>query len=241
MIAVTSTVFKGGEEKYFLDSADKMAHRFVDVLYNNPNLGMVPALHALYETSRDDQDIICYMHDDLEILEKGWDQRVKAVFEDPKVAIVGFGGATGLGVDDIYKTPYRIEQLQRIDYYSNQVGWEIHGKRETGVRDVAVVDGFFMAVRTEFLNQIGGWKTFGHNFHMYDVWLCLKAIERGWKVKIVGVECDHHGGGTSTSAEYMNYCRENGTTPEREHLEPHVTVYNSFRKLLPLRVCAYAS
>ncbi len=242
MIAVTSTVFKGGEEKYFnantLGSAVGNTSGRIqgDVFYNSPNIGMVAAYQGLYDKHKD-EDLIVFMHDDVEILDPTWHLLVKQVFkEDLRLAILGFGGATGLGVDDIYKTPYHISQLQRIDYYSNQVGWEIHGKRETGVRDVAVVDGFLMAVRTDFLKQIDGWKTFGHNFHMYDVWLCLKAIECGWKVKMVGLECDHHGGATSTSAEYMQYCRDNGTTPEREHWEPHVTVYNGFRHLLPLRI-----
>ncbi len=243
MIAVTSTVFKGGEEKYFnrnVESASDVHSNPAydcksDFIYNSPNIGMVAAYQKLYEL-HSDENIIVFMHDDVEIMRPTWADHITIAFADPKVAIVGFGGATGLGVDDIYKTPYRIEQLQRIDYYSNQVGWEIHGKREIGVRDVCVVDGFFMAVRTEFLNQIGGWKWFPYNFHLYDVGLCLQAIRRGWKVKIVGCEVDHHGGGTSCSAEYAQYCREAGTTPEREHSEPHLWLFNEFRDLLPYRV-----
>ena len=235
MIAVTSTVLKGGEGKYFVSSAARGPLETV-VYTNIPNIGMVAGFQRLYEGAATlDEDIVVLMHDDLEILEDGWADRIRSAMGE-HTAIVGFGGAMGLGVEDIYKVPYRLEQLQRIDYYSNQIGWEIHGKQETGEREVAVVDGFLMAVRVEFLNQIGGWKRFPHNFHMYDIWLCLMARQLGWKVKMVGVECDHHGGGTSTSAEYLDYCREHGTTPEREHLEPHVTVYNEFRDLLPLRI-----
>jgi GT2 family glycosyltransferase len=100
------------------------------------------------------------------------------------------------------------------------------------------VDGFFMACRGEMLREVGGWKGFKHNFHMYDVYLCLKAIRAGWKVMMVGCDVDHHGGGSSTKAEYWENCRERGTTPERDHWEPHLDIYNDFRDLLPLRIGA---
>ncbi len=234
MIVVTSTVFPRGEEKYFINNfyGELCPH---EAYQNIPNIGMVAAYQGLYDKHKTDHDIIAFMHDDVSIADMQWLARVRLAFDDD-TAIVGFGGATGLGVDDIYKTPYRIEQLQRIDYYSNQVGWEIHGKRETGVRDVATVDGYFMAVRTEFLRQTNGWSFFPFAFHNYDHVLALEAHRRGWKVKIVGVECEHHGGGTSTSAEYWEWCRENGTTPELEHTRPHEWMYNRYRDLLPLRV-----
>jgi len=198
--------------------------------------GTVPAYQEVYQKVREQHHFITYVHDDVECLEEDWHHRIAPEFDDPKVAIVGFGGATGMGVDSIYKVPYDITQLQRIDYYSNQVGWQIHGKRETGARDVAVVDGFAMAVRTSFLDQIGGWKGFNFNFHGYDLYLCLMAHRKGWKVRMVGVHCDHHGGRTSCSAEYITWCREHGTTPEREHTEPHAFLYDHFRDVLPLRV-----
>jgi hypothetical protein len=53
---------------------------------------------------------------------------------------------------------------------------------------------------------------------------------------MIGIDCEHHGGGTSTRAEYVDWCREHGTTPEREHREPHVWQYNEFRDVLPVRV-----
>jgi GT2 family glycosyltransferase len=210
----------------------------VSVYHNEPNCGVVPALQSVYRQQKG-YDVIVFMHDDVLIydhLSSSWYEQVMAEFCDPKVAIVGLGGASGIGLPDIYKIPYRTNQLQRIDYRSNQEDWEIHGGHGLGRRDVAVVDGFFMAVRTEFLNQIDGWAGFKHNFHMYDAYLCLMAARRGWKVRCVGVKCLHRGGGTSTKAEYAEWCKERGTTMERDHQEPHVFIYEEFRDLLPLRV-----
>lgn len=231
MIALTVTT----DEKK-LNTFQKSCFDDVDSEWylNNPNIGVVPAFQILYERNKH-KEILAYMHDDLEIHEL-WVQRVADEFLDPKVAIVGLGGAMGLGVENIYKTRYQLQQLQRIDYYSNQRDWEIHGKQETGSRDVAVVDGFFMAIRTEFLKQIDGWRWFPHEFHCYDTALCCMAHSHGHKVRMVGVDCTHYGGGTSTKAEYVEALRERGRTVEQDHTEPHVFLYEQFRHLLPLRV-----
>ena len=200
---------------------------------NIPNIGPVKAYQQLYERNRHHSHI-AFLHDDLEILEPWTD--VEREFADPKLAIIGFGGATGLGLKDIYKIPYDIWQLQRTDYFSNQTDWSTHGTLETGAKDVAVVDGFAMVVRTQFLDDIGGWSGFPFNFHCYDLYLCLMAKRLGWKVRMVGVRCTHHGGGTSTSAEYQELLTRMGKTAAEDHQEPHVWIYESFRDELPVRV-----
>ena len=206
-----------------------------EIYVNQPNIGVVPAIQKLYEAYTD-EDVICYVHDDVTCYDANWHSRVMAEFDDPKVAVVGFGGATGIGVSDIYKTRYEISQLQRIGYASNQRDWDVHGSYEAGSKDVAVVDGFFMAVRTSFLREIGGFKWFPHRFHCYDTALCLMAHRKGYKVRMVGIECIHHGASFSASPLYLKWCLENGTTMEREHEEPHRWMYEFFRNELPLRV-----
>lgn len=235
MIAVTASISEKAANQWvkWLEVQDFFGF---SIHRNFPeNIGLVAAYQQQYELNRYGDDILAFVHDDVQILEP-FAERIEAEFADPQVAIVGMGGAKGIGVDDIYKRPYAISQLQRIGYRSNQTDWEIHGARETGACDVAVVDGFFMAVRTSFLDQIGGWKWFPHRFHMYDVALCLMAHRHGWKVRMVGVSVTHHGGGTSTTADYVQDCRDRGTSVEAEHTEPHVWCYNEFRDLLPLRV-----
>ena len=238
MIAVTASISEKAEKSW--RTRMKVAgYQALGIHCNYPeNIGLVGAYQKLYERYRDEYPIIAFMHDDCELFfaDELWFTRIEAEFADPKVAIVGMGGAKGIGVDDIYKRPYKINQLQRIGYRSNQTDHEIHGARETGACDVAVVDGFFMAVRTSFLDQIGGWKWFPHRFHCYDTALCLMAHRHGWKVRIVGVSCTHHGGSVSTTPEYVMDCKDRGTSVEAEHREPHEWMYDFFRQELPLRV-----
>lgn len=206
-----------------------------DAYINQPNIGVTAAFHKLW-LKHQDENVLIYIHSDVSIYDANWAERVGLEMMDPKVAIVGFGGATGIGVPDIYKVPYQINQLIRTDYASNQTGWEVHGRQETGERRVAVVDGFFMAMKGAFLREVGGWEWVQSNFHCYDTGMCLEAIRRGWEVRTVGVSCDHHGGGTSTKTEYIDWCKESATTPEEEHLAPHRWLYREYIDLLPLRV-----
>lgn len=216
----------------FLGSEKRIEH---DEYVNIPNIGVVPPMQLLFE-KHSDQEIICWVHSDVTVYDPTWADRVYDEFKDPKVAVVGFGGATGIGTDWIYRERYQIEQLQRINYASNDVEWETHGGFEDGAKDVAVCDGFFLAIRTAALKEIGGWKGFGFNFHMYDAYISLALAERDWKTRMVGVKCHHHGGGTSTSESYKRWCIENGTTMEREHEAPHKFIYERFRDILPLRI-----
>lgn len=206
-----------------------------DCHHNSPNIGVVQAYQKLWEKHCDESALV-YMHDDVTIHDANWLERVCLELMAPRVAIVGLGGATGIGLPEIYKTPYRIEQLQRLDYASNQTGWEIHGKQETEERRVAVVDGFLMAIKGKFLREIGGWSWIESNFHCYDTAMCLEAHRRGWEVRMVGVSCEHHGGGTSTKEEYVEFCKERGITVGEDHAAPHRWLYREYRDILPLRV-----
>ena len=236
MLIATAAMKEEAPTLQWTEKTDDGVEVFVYQNYPN-NVGTVPAYQFIYEHKNyNKQEVIAYIHTDVTINEKGWDLRVMQEFKDPQVAIVGMGGAIGIGVHDIYKKPYAIEQLQRIDYYSNVPDWQVHGKREIGSRDVAVVDGFFLAVRTSFLDKIGGWNWFPYTFHCYDTCLCLMAIRNGYKVRMVGIDAEHHGGGGSTTPEYKKWCEQRGTTMEREHSDPHLWMFNEFRDLLPYQV-----
>lgn len=236
MIAVTASI----KPSVAVFDANIYGNISSDWHLNEPNIGLVSAYQILYERNRSHgHELMVFMHDDISIHDTDWPHLVAKEFGlDPKVAIVGLGGSKGIGHSDIYRTPYAIHQLARVDYMSNQTDAEIHGRRFTGATDVAVIDGFFCAVRTSFLDEIGGFKWImeGTRFHNWDNAMCLEAWRRGYRVRMTGISCTHHGGGTSTTAEYAQSCRDWGTTIEREHQEPHIWLYSRYQDLLPLRI-----
>jgi len=165
---------------------------------------VVPAYQECYENTR--EMILAYLHDDLEIYEKGWDTRVLQEFADPSVGLVGFGGALGHGQPWLYQRPYYLPDLARQSFLSNLREAQTHGARFQGECDVAVVDGFAVFVRREILKSWKHENGAPNGFPQcqsvgYFMWcenLCCEVRRQGYRIRLVGVDCHHIGGRTST-------------------------------------------
>ena len=207
-------------------------------LFTNEGNGFSPCSvyqHILGACDR--SDIIIYIHDDLEVMEDRWLSCIEGLFfYGPAVVAVGLGGATSLGHPNLYKLPYDIRNLARGGYASNQKDAEVHGERFTGTRRVAVLDAFCMAVRTDFLREIGGWPVKHLTHHVLDLWLACEAARHGKEIWMVGCECWHHGGGTSVREEYAKASWLQGGSRESDHAIPHRWLYENYRDVLPIKV-----
>lgn len=182
-----------------------------------------------------DATIIGYLHSDLTIHEWGWDVRVLHEFQDERVAVVGFVGATRLGHDDLYKTRYDYRQLARGDVWSNLTDAESHGGRDGGSREVAVVDSCAVFVRREFLGRVGGWPLdrYPNTSHCSDLWICAMARRLGQSCRMVGVVSTHRSGGRGgAGTDWLN--ARGGDMAM--HREAHVRLAEDFRDVLPIRI-----
>lgn len=185
---------------------------------------VLPAFQHGYENTLG--PILAYVHDDVVFYEEGWDERVLREFEDPSVGVVGFGGAIGHGRPDLYTVPYHLPNLARQNFLSNMRSAEKHGVRFTGERDVAILDGFSLFVRRSILDKVGGWpigKPVG--YFMYSEWLCCEARRQGYRIRLVGVDCEHLGGKSS------------GHIPKSpSYEEEHAYFYETNRDMMPYRI-----
>jgi Glycosyltransferase like family len=181
-------------------------------------------------------DVIIYVHSDVTIRDPDWAARVMAPFEREEVVAVGLGGATGLGNSDLYRKPYNIWNLARRGYCSNQTDAEVHGARETGDRQVVVLDAFFMAVRAGWLKERGGWPVGHLSHHCQDLWLGCEAARAGKEIWMTGVSVLHSGGGTSTKSAYAHAPWLQGGTMESDHRLPHKWLYEEYRDVLPIEI-----
>jgi len=198
------------------------------------NLGLVASYQWLYEHT--EADILVYAHDDVEMHEVGWDQRIVKEFADPHVGVVGLGGGLIHGSDDLYKRPYQLQQLARFEYLSNTDDAEAHGTRFTGSREAAVLDGFVLVVRRSLLDRAGGWPVSHLRFHNYDYWICCIAHRLHYTVRVVGISSKHLGGRTSTTQAYQEWAARQGMTDQQDHEHAHRWLYDNFRDVLPWRV-----
>lgn len=210
----------------------------VHYVRNTPesNLGVVGSLQAGYE--RTTEPIIACIHDDVIVHDSNWIERVLTEFDDPEVGVVGFCGALAHGADDLYKVPYRLNDLARFGVLSNMDDAEVHGERFTGSHDVAVLDGFSLIVRRSLLDACGGWhpeRWTAH--HLYDYVICAQARRFGYRVRVVGVASRHIGGVTATSSVYQEWAT--GTkwgSDVNMHIAGHRMFYDEFTDVMPWRV-----
>jgi hypothetical protein len=157
-----------------------------------------------------------------------WMRRVLKEFEDPTVGLVGFGGALIHGSPDLYRTPYKLQNLGRGLYRSNVEDAEIHGERFTGECDVSVLDGFALIVRREILEKAGGWPVGKLDYINYDLWLCCMAHRLGYRIRLVGCKALHLGGRTA-----VKLCK---AASGEEYERAHRYIYENFADVLPYSV-----
>lgn len=193
------------------------------------NIGVYPIFwEALKHTNA---DILAFIHSDLIIAEKGYEQRIIKAFEDnPKLGMLGFigsdeidsAGGRGLGTTSNFqgnKTERHLANEQVIAWEGSRA--EVHGKRFDGLTSAAVVDGCAMVFRREVLEKIHQRLNFPLH-HFYDRLLSSEVREAGYDVAVLGIACDHISGQTvSHEGAYddaaREWCEAHGLTMEGAH------------------------
>lgn len=219
-------------------------------------LGTVPAFKAGvdYALEHTDAEVIAALHDDLELLDAQWAEKVLRRFDQqPAVGLLGFGGAVGLGDADIYQKPYQPVQLARIGFRSNLVDAEVHGGRSLLAERVACLDGFSQIGRRDFWE---GWaysldgeeprnarpwaelQELGLVHHFQDGALACVATRYGWQVWYEPIRCRHYGGQTAVGDQgYQQWAASKVAGGDHGFWEAaHKTGYEAFKDVLPIRV-----
>ena len=148
----------------------------------------------------------------------------QAIYEKTKEGVIG---GTMHGSADLYNPPFIISKLARGGFMSNLREAEIHGKRFTGECNVAVLDGIALFVRREVLRATGGWPVNTPiDYFLYSEWICCMARRLGYKIRMVGVKCDHLGG-RSTGLNQ---------TAKFDYEGEHRWLWENFKDVLPVEV-----
>jgi hypothetical protein len=172
-------------------------------------------------------DILLYAHDDLICRDPNWRERILGAFSDPKVQVVGVAGALGHGLPHIYKDPFDIPHLSRVDFISNMTDAEVHGRRFTGECEVSVLDGIALFVRRSWMeSEIGYWpEASPAGYWLYAEWLCCETRRAGGKIKLVGLPVEHLGGQTSSRVNVTD-----------DFQKAHEWLYSNYKDVLPWHV-----
>jgi len=149
-------------------------------------------------------EVVAFLHSDVFVYEKGWDDKVLAQFDaNEKLGLVGFIGSTEIdnwggrgGGTHSNMQGFSVPHKHDTGNWNGSKA-EVHGKRDTGfIIDGSVVDGCVMIFRKSVLAQIEFIETLPPH-HFYDRIMSVQVIEAGYKVGILGVEFDHVSGQTA--------------------------------------------
>lgn len=180
-----------GTEDFFKDLKGS-----VDLVYiKNPrNFGSIIALNQGIAKSA--SEIVCTMHNDLIIFEKGWQHKVASLIEsNANVGLVGFAGRRTIDKRGV---------VDEKSLVHNMVNEDLNQRMREPSREVAVLDGVFVAARKKVFQEIGCFDEVYGIMHFYDVDISLKSLKAGYKNFICAVEALHiyNGGVTRKTKAY---------------------------------------
>ena len=211
------------------------------VIRNGENFGVLKSLNQAWQVLKDtDTDYIFYTHNDVMMYEQDWDEKLRRILQHEnnridipdvkQVGVAGFYGAKGIGTFDIFKSPYRMQQLIRLENVSNCNRMDkVHGYRPIAggreTEDVAVMDGFSLIVNMRLLNMLNG---FDRNFpphHMYDNDICLESLDKGYRNIVIAMDAQHLGGRTDVGEDWSKVFNK---TKQQVHEEAHPIFYKKW-------------
>jgi Glycosyltransferase like family len=146
----------------------------------------------------DDLEALVLLHQDAEIIDRDFCEKVRRALADPTVAIVGCAGAVGVrsiawweGSVTWASFTHRYEELGGGEIPA--LAWkadEIPSYATTG--EVDAIDGFVMALSPWAVKELRFDESLGQALHGYDLDFCLQARAAGHKVVTEDFRVIHH-------------------------------------------------
>jgi len=206
----------------------------VRVIRNARNIGVRDGINQIWENAK--SEYILLMHNDVLILEKDWDLKVKKAFKNnPEAGIVGCYGSKGLGTSNLYQAHYEMNQLARNGNVSGaSMDKSVHGFRNLNgeFENVAVFDGYALIVKKELLDKIGGLdKTVLLLHHFYDMYICVESLKNGYENIVIPLDFFHKGGASDVSQDWT---KGTGKTKQDIHTDAHPLFYKYGQGILPI-------
>jgi GT2 family glycosyltransferase len=165
--------------------------------------GSIGSLFATYNTildqalQHDDLEAVVLVHQDAELMDKDFCDKVRRELQDPDVALVGCGGA--VGVRSIAWWEGQVTWANFTTQFQERGGGEIHGLSwlpdetptyaHTG--EVEAIDGFVIVMSPWAVRELRFDESLGR-IHGYDLDLCMQARAAGKKVMTADFRAIHH-------------------------------------------------
>ena len=130
-------------------------------------------------------DILCFAHDDVLFRESSWGQTIVNHFqEDKQIGVIGFAGAHFLPSTPLYWYSSPFVSQRNLNNDQGLVTEHFHEEwfGKNNIIEVAAVDGFCFFARKDLFDKIAFDDKTYKGFHLYDMDICMQAIDSGNKV-----------------------------------------------------------
>ena len=158
-------------------------------------------------------DVLVLLHEDTEICDPRFEEKVRWGLSDWRVAIVGTIGAVGVqgidwwvhdrGIGSTILAPIDPKALYETELLE---GNEVSGMGASG--EVDMVDGYLLAFGRWGIRELRfDERGLGPGFHGYDADICFQARDRGRRVLAVEMDVAHHRNSVSPSHYRADWLR----------------------------------
>ncbi|MGH8956857.1 MAG: glycosyltransferase, partial [Microbacterium sp.] len=171
--------------------SEVVAHQSAGSLFRNYNMLLDQA------AARDELEALVLVHQDAEIVERDFCEKIREALRDPEVAIVGCAGAVGVrgiawweGAVTWASFSHRYRELGGGEFPA--VSWKRDDRPSfTRTGEVDSVDGFVMAVSPWAVRNLRFDESLG-KLHGYDFDFCMQARAAGKRVVTADFRVVHH-------------------------------------------------
>jgi len=157
------------------------------------NFGICQVYNELGKKAR--FDILCFIHEDVEIKTRDWGKKILTLFSDPDIAGVGLAGTkykskspsgwyTGDNNTDRYFLSHSYAN-EKVDV-SNKQFWP-----EVNEAEVVCLDGVFISCRRTVWERLRFNQEDYKGFHFYDIDFSLRAGSLGKLLVTSGIQLEH--------------------------------------------------
>lgn len=181
-----------------VDNGSEIPIESYELIRNDENLGMVKTLRQCMDNSS--ADILIYAHSDFRLREEAWDSRISEQFErDEKLGMV-----VAMGCRKAERNGGRSGCFCSFD-------GDVHGKYPSDNGNfVAMVDGCFLAMRRSIMDICGIPDLRFPPHHFYERDWVLEMVTRGYRAKVIPMQCSHLSGRTACQPECQEWFNKHG-------------------------------
>lgn len=200
-------------EGFLSETISKYDHVFVwndeaNSIFQKYNIGV----NKLIEKGLDGDDVVCFCHADIKILDKDFEEKVLYAFKKiPMLGVAGVIGATELhDTCGWWLSDMSLHRGHLMQWKTDKESDKYHMIRKQGnFTDMAVVDGCILFTMGHIaINLKWDEATYPESYDMYDYDYCLAVQGHGYKVAVLDILVEHKSAGEGVNKDSWKINKE---------------------------------